>query len=1651
MSNTQSVPQSGSSAQSGSSSQAGSSVRPDSVPQTSWFGDDVVERYGADIDAQEREAFGLDRVRELLERHASVGRVRQPGSAVVSVEPHERGTVVFLVADDMPFIVDSVSNCVVEFSNKIGFVFHPTYMAHRSVEDGTLVGLKKVPLSDAAPASESTAALPALGMLAAPEGARAVIESWTAVLVTEELDADQRAQLQQAVDSVLKDVRSAVEDWEPMRVQARRLAGALEGDIPSVPEKERREAAAFLRWMDDDSFTFLGYRYYELEQDQGREVLRGDVDSALGLMRRTDAVSRPLSGKAAQKAREPHPLVLTTANRRSTVHRRVYLDYVGVKEFAADGSVIGEHRFIGLYTFEALRQPVTDVPVVRSKVRRVLSRMGFLATSHTGKSILRILESYPREELIQSSTDELTEIVAKIARLGEQRRTRAFVRGDAFGRFVTVMVYLPRDRYNTTVRLRVEEELKETFAAEAMDLDVWNSPSTVVRLTYRIKAGEGVDTVEIDEPALEARLTRAVRSWSEGILEVFTQEHGSQEGLQHAQQWAEAFPADYRVRYEVEDALDDVRAFERVEDDEDSAGIGLRLDSIDNPEELDVEADGVTIAKLRLYLSEQAPLSSIMPHLEALGIRVIQERPYVVEPLGARERYLYILTVALAPEVDIARIAPLVEDAYRAVAAGRTESDALEGLVTAQGLNWHQVAIFRAYVQYLRQCGSMNSVDFAAATLLRYPAVTAALLGLFEARFDPDFAGDREQGQQDARDALVSALDDVATLDADTWIRRMRDAMGATLRTNAYQGKPTVALKIATGELGFAPMPRPFREIWVDSPRVAGVHLRFGEVARGGLRWSDREEDFRTEVLGLVKAQAVKNAVIVPAGAKGGFFAKQLPDPAVDRGAWVEAGRAAYQEFIRSLLDITDNYEYADDGSRSVVHPERVVAHDGDDPYLVVAADKGTAAFSDTANEISAERGFWLGDAFASGGSVGYDHKAMGITARGAWESAKRHFKTLGTDVQSEDFTMIGIGDMSGDVFGNGLMRTEHAKLVAAFDHRDVFIDPNPDPKVSFEERVRLYNTPRSSWQDYNPDLISSGGGVFSRSAKSVSVTDQMREVLGLASDVRELTPQELIRAVLMAPVDLIYNGGVGTYVKAESETNADVGDRANDAIRVNGSQLRARVVVEGGNLGFTQAGRVEAAQRAGTVNNTDAIDNSGGVESSDREVNIKILMDGAVRDGRLAFEDRPALLAEMTDNVADAVLATNKAQNVLLAAERGVAVEFAPAYERLMGFLEESVDLDRALEDLPSSDEFAARRQGGEGLTTPETSVVVAYTKMQLIDALVDSDLPEDPAMQKVLEAYFPPQLVERFPEALAAHPLRREIIATMVANRIVNIGGVTYAFRAMEETGADAARLARAFLAMDEVYGIAEQVEAIAQLPATIDDEQWLQLHVDLRRLLDRVTRWVLEHEALDSSVDEILAKFADPVARLREGLPGMLCGVDAQRTRAWFERDVEAGLPEELAQRHSLDFESYTLLDITALASTGEWELEEAAEVYYAVYERYGVDDLLSQISQLPRSSRWEALARSSLRDDLYAAVLGLTRAVLEETEGTESPDASDADGVELSAAQARVVAWEQRDAGRIERAHEQLDAVREVGGGQMAPLLVATRTLRSMIGR
>ncbi|RII42559.1 NAD-glutamate dehydrogenase [Galactobacter valiniphilus] len=1588
--------------------------------------DDLVGTYYRHLAPEDRAERDEAELRRRVHSHVALGATRPAGTARVGAHADGDYTVVQIVTDDMPFLVDSVTNAVLRHSKELTLVVHPTFIAHRALADGELLALNPVP-STRAVASGDTAALPKLDVAAAPAGGTAVIESWISVEISGSLDADAAAALLADVAAVLEDVRVAVNDWPEMRERARGLAEEIRSGSMPAEASDASEAAELLSWLDDGNFTFLGYREYALESPDGVDALRPVAGTGLGLLRRAGEESRPLTGLGLARAREKRALVLTTANRRSTVHRNTYLDYVGVKSFAADGSVTGERRFIGLFASSALMAPVRSVPVVRTKVERVLGDSGFAPNSHAGKDLLTILETYPRTELFQADEETIAATADGIMHLQERRRTRVFLRQDYYGRFVTALVFIPRDRYTTPVRLRVEEELGSAFNAVSMDYELRMSESALVRLAYRIRlSGEGT-VANVDQAELEARLGRAVRSWSEGVSETFAARLDPAVARTESARWAEAFPADYRVGYEVEDALTDAERFDALGASE---GIGLYLE----PER------GTGETRLKLYLEQAQPLSSILPVLHALGIDVRDERPYAVRPSDGGEFFLYDLGVRL-PEGETeasAELQQLLADAYRAVAHGRAESDALQSLVTGLGFSWRQVAMLRAYSRYLRQLGVPTSPAFWAQTLLRYPAVACALVGLFEDSFDPSLPDEgRAAAVAERHAALEAGLEEVGTLDADRLIRRVTGLIDATLRTNYYQGHDRLAFKLATRTIEDAPLPRPAFEIWVYSPEVEGVHLRFGEVARGGLRWSDRGEDFRTEILGLVKAQTVKNAVIVPTGAKGGFFAKQLPDPAVDRGAWMEAGKAAYSEFIRSLLDVTDNLATEADGSESVVPPLDVVRRDADDTYLVVAADKGTASFSDLANSLAAERNFWLGDAFASGGSVGYDHKAMGITARGAWESVKRHFFELGVDVQTEDFTMVGIGDMSGDVFGNGLLRSRHTRLVAAFDHRHVFVDPTPNAEASFDERQRLFELPRSSWADYNPELISEGGGVFGRDAKSVPISAQMREALGLPESVQQLSPPELIQAVLKAPVDLLYNGGVGTYIKATDETAAEVGDRANDAIRIDGAQLRVKVIGEGGNLGMTQRGRIEAAL-GGVIVNTDAIDNSAGVDCSDHEVNIKILVDRLVRDGALAAADRADMLHSMTDDVAELVLKDNFDQNVLLLNEKQDPGQWGASQERLMGFLETHADLDRELEFLPSTEAFAKRLADGGRLTTPELAVIVAYAKIQLATALTASDLPDDPSLAPVLADYFPRQLRERFGEALQAHPLRREIIATVLANDAVNLGGASYVFRAMEETGASEADVVRAFLALRTIYRMDAYVDEVNALPASFGTEHWTRLHGDLRRLLDRTTRWFIEHDQVSGGVAASVERFQEPVGQLEARLPELLSGVDAARVQQWKETALEWGTGEDLAARWSRQFESFALLDIVSIAHRTQRPAEEVAGVYFAAYAGFGVDSLLDRITELPRTDRWKTLARAALRDDLYATVADLTAVVLE-----DEPEVGDPTE--------RLAAWQEHNADRLERTQRSFAEVLGAGGNDMASLSVALRLLRSIVRR
>ncbi|MDN6299763.1 MAG: NAD-glutamate dehydrogenase [Micrococcaceae bacterium] len=1586
------------------------------------------EAYYGHLSPEDAATYPPEELRNRVGVHLGLGHQRDRGRAKVAVDLEEDRAVVYAVTDDMPFLVDSVTAEIVQQEQGITLVVHPTFLVHRD-EEGIAATIEPVNTAEAT-SSGDTAALPDLSAFMDQTG-KSTVESWIAIEIAGTPEPERVTALVEGLEQVLSDVRDAVEDWAPMRAKAHEIADSLADVNDEIPDLD--SAAELLRWLDEGNFTFLGYREYDLAVEDGKDVLHVRSESGLGLMRRsgTTMLRQELTKLGRDKAREKRPLVITKANSRSTVHRAVYLDYIGVKSFDAQGNVTGERRFIGLFATSAYTRPVRTVPVARDNVERVLKASGFAPDSHSGKDLLTILESYPRDELFQIQTEDLLRIVTGILRLQERRRTSLFLRPDIYGRFMSALVFLPRDRYTTAVRLRIEEELKKAYASDSTEYEVQMNESALVRLFYRVRLPLGEQTPEVSREELEQRLVRAVRSWGEGVDEEVRSRFERGEAAEMSRLWADAFPQAYRVDFEVEDALDDIERFSTY-DEPGHEGPVLHVYVPSNV----ADQHGVD-ARLNLYLTEPLSLSRILPVLSHQGLEVVDEKPFAIERRDGKKFYLYDLGLKYPEGIDPLETSDLLTEAYGAVFVGRAESDAFDRLILAQGLSWRETAVLRAYAKYLGQLGASNSYGFIADTMLANPEVTEALVDLFEGTFDPDLDdAERTRRTAAARAALETGLEHVATLDADRLLRRFVNVIDATTRTNYYQDTIHLSFKLEPGRIDGAPFPRPQYEIWVYSPRVEGVHLRYGKVSRGGLRWSDRREDFRTEVLGLVKAQMVKNAVIVPTGAKGGFFAKNLPDPSVDRNAWIEEGKAAYRIFISALLDITDNLVRDGDTERVVV-PDRVVRLDDDDTYLVVAADKGTASFSDTANEISLARGHWLGDAFASGGSVGYDHKAMGITARGAWESVKRHFFELGIDTQTEEFTVAGIGDMSGDVFGNGLQRSEHAKLVAAFDHRHIFLDPNPDPKPSFAERQRLYELPRSSWGDYDTSLISEGGGVYPRQSKSIPISDQVRDVLGLPEGTTSMSPPDLLRAILSAPVDLVYNGGIGTYVKASTESHTDVGDRANDAIRVDGKDLRARVVGEGGNLGMTQRGRIEAALK-GVILNTDAIDNSAGVDCSDHEVNIKILIDRMVTAGKLPEDERADFLHSMTDEVARLVLRTNVDQNILLVNDKQHLSEWSPSFERLMDWLEEHADLDRELEFLPSTEELEERLAGGKSLTAPELAVLVAYSKIQLATALAQTTLADDPYFDRTMREYFPVQLSEKFPEDVLAHPLRREIVSTVVANDMVNMGGITYAFRVLEETSASEEAVARSFVALREIYALDDFVDAVTGLPASVPVEHWCRIQLDMRRLLDRATRWFISHVGSGTSIQQDIEAFEPTVTALQAELGDLLRGVDAERVARWKDNGIQWGLPEDLASRWALQFEGFALLDIAQAAHDRGLPAREVAAVYYVVFARFGIDNLLERITRLPRGDRWQALARAALRDDLYSTAVDITGAALQ-----AAPEVVDPEG--------RVVEWEEQNADNLARAKNMFDEVNSLERDDMASLSVALRLLRSIVRR
>ncbi|MDH2427881.1 NAD-glutamate dehydrogenase [Sphaerisporangium sp. TRM90804] len=1519
-------------------------------------------------------------------------------------------SVVEVVTDDMPYLVDSVTMELDRHDVGVHILIHPQMTVRRDMT-GRMLGDDRADLSG-----------------------QTLAESWMHIELDRHVGPETLADIEGDLLRVLQDVRYAVEDGDKMRALAVGIADEVEADPPALPPGGMDDHLELLRWLADGHFTFLGYREYRLETAQDGDRLRALPGTGLGILRADKAGSASFAAMPPElraKAREKQLLIVTKANSRATVHRPAYLDYIGVKVFSPEGEVVGERRFLGLFTHVAYSESISHIPVLRRKLRQVLAEAGLDPDGHDGSDLIEILETFPRAELFQISVEELVPIALGVLRLRERKRVKLFLRRDDYGRYISCLIYLPRDRYTTDVRIRMQELLLKALGGTSLDYStmIGESPLARLHVVIRGERGRPLSTAGIDLEELEARVAATTRTWEDDLAAAMGElppgEETTAPARRHATEFPD-FPEGYKADFTPATAVDDLRRLQRLTPGQ------ISMDLYEPGDRAQGEL------RFKIYrVGSALSLSEVLPLLSRMGVEVVDERPYQIGVPGGEPAWIYDFGLRAETFADDGKldVKQMFLDAFAALWSGRAESDGFNALVLATGLTWQQAQILRMYAKYLRQAGTTFSQLYIEKALLGNARVARLLVRLFEARLDPGRKPEvREEVGGALREEILAALDEVASLDEDRILRAYLEMICATLRTNAFQKadgapKPYISIKLDPSAISVLPLPRPKFEIFVYSPRVEGVHLRFGKVARGGLRWSDRMEDFRTEVLGLVKAQMVKNTVIVPTGSKGGFVVKR-PPAGGGRDALMAEGVACYREFICGLLDVTDNLV-----DNVVVPPADVVRHDGDDTYLVVAADKGTATFSDIANSVAKEYGFWLGDAFASGGSVGYDHKAMGITARGAWESVAYHFRSMGVDVQTTGFTVAGIGDMSGDVFGNGMLLSRHIRLVAAFDHRHVFVDPAPDAARSFAERARLFELPRSSWADYDPALISAGGGVWPRTAKSVPVSPQMRAALGIADAVQALPPNELISAILRAPVDLLWNGGIGTYVKASTETHAHAGDKANDALRVDASDLRCRVIGEGGNLGLTQLARIEFALNGGYVN-TDFIDNSAGVDTSDHEVNIKILLDRVVRDGELGDRERDELFLDMTGEVAGLVLRDNKAQNVVLATARAQAAEMLHIHARYLRRLERAGLVNRELEALPSDKMLAERRQAGLGLTAPEFSVLLAYTKLVADHELLASDLPDDPYLEPWLVSYFPTALRDRYRASMDAHPLRREIITTGVVNDLVNASGTSFLFRFGEETGASTPDIVRAYLVSREVFQLPGFWRAVEALENKVDTSTQIAMLLEGRKLCERGARWLLGNRRPPLDLSATAKAFVEGAEGLLPHLPKLLTGPDLTAFEERRDGFVARGVPADLAERAAVMVPAYSAFDLVEIASHTSRPVNDVAEVYFDLADRLQLARLRERVIALPRDTRWNSMARAALRDDLYAAHATLTRDVLTHSEPGLSPEE-------------RLARWSQANSAAVARSRQTLSEIWESDNFDLATLSVALRAVRTLV--
>ncbi|WP_417668506.1 NAD-glutamate dehydrogenase [Pseudoalteromonas tetraodonis] len=1468
-------------------------------------------------------------------------------------------TIVEIIAKDMPFLVDSVRMAMTRENIASHLLLHSPLKIQRDKND------KISGLSSLKAEQESTSTKTVFFIEIDRQTDATVIESF-----------------KKELESVLVDVSVAVEDWQPIREKLIAVSKSLPKSHKDKNDNEINETVEFLDWLVKDNFTLMGYRQYELSPVQGDYQLKGKMDTSLGLMKNSDAEHTRLLSElpevARQEARSSNLLILTKTNSLSRVHRPAYIDYVGVKRFDDKGNVIGEDRFIGLFSSNFYNNSAADVPVLKSKINRIMDMCDFAKGTHAYKAVLNILETYPRDELVQAREHELLEVAMGVLQIQERDMCRLFVRKDAYGRFLSCMVYVPRERYNTALRRETQAILANAFNSDVkVEFTTYFSESTLARTHYTVRVTD--NNIEYNVKDIENNLIEAARTWEDKLQSALLESAGEARGNELNRKYCNAFARSYKEEVLPSAAVVDIEKLEMLNDDNKLEMLFYR------PQE---EASSNIVRLSLFHKDEPIHLSDVMPMLENFGLRVVGETPYSVKTSDGGINWIMDFSMLIDSKgmADFDKISARFRAALTSVWANRLENDGFNRLVLMGGLTGREASILRAYAKYMRQIGVTFSQTYIESTFANYPHIAAKIVNLFAKKFSVKSPASAKTLEKLGLE-IYAELENVANLDDDRIIRLYVDMIVATLRTNYFQKdaegkfKSYISLKIQPSLIPEVPLPVPAFEIFVYSPRVEGVHLRFGKVARGGLRWSDRREDFRTEVLGLVKAQQVKNTVIVPVGSKGGFVCKQLPS---EREAFIKEGQECYKIFIRGLLDITDNIERGE-----VVPAVDVTRHDEDDAYLVVAADKGTATFSDIANGIAIEYNFWLGDAFASGGSVGYDHKKMGITARGAWESVKRHFREMDINCQTTDFTAVAIGDMAGDVFGNGMLLSKHIRLQVAFNHLHIFVDPNPDAAASYPERERLFNLPRSSWEDYNKELISSGGGVFSRAAKSITLSPEMKKMLGTKK--ASMTPNELIKASLMMEFDLLWNGGIGTYIKHSKETDADVGDRANDALRINGKDLGAKVFGEGGNLGATQLGRIEFAAKGGRVN-TDFIDNVGGVACSDNEVNIKILLNGLVAEGDLTRKQRDELLYSMTDEVSELVLKDCYRQTHTLSITQSKGTSTLKEKIRFIHALEKEGKLDRTIEFIPTDEELAERAAAGRDLTRPELSVLVSYAKMVLKDSLVTDEITENPYYRQLLVKSFPRPLREKFNDAMNNHPLRKEIIATKLANNIVNDMGLNFMVRMNEETGANEAEIALCYSIASEIFQMRDTWLSISDLDNKIPSNVQTEMLYQLRRTVRRATRWFLRHRTKAQTIEQSIEAFAPTFADLSENLTKYIVKAESDRIESAREELTQSGVPVEIAQRIVSLSSLFSVMDLTQIAQNSNRKIDMVSHTYFKLGAQMGLHWFLDQITNQPVSNHWQALARASYREELDWQQRTLSEVVLNSFEG----DSSDVDG-------------------------------------------------------